>query len=370
MNLRGISHLWRSLLGLAVIVLIGALIGWGKPPPPASESVRGFDVFAQQSGFATVTHDYRPHYPQDMVSHPAFATEWWYLTATLSDRSGQEYGVQWTLFRRALHPSTESGWASQQLYMAHVAITRGDKQWEAERFARGGIGQAGVTLSPFQAWLDDWQWLGGDQPLPAQVRASLPSQNTPVGFSLQVADGGLRVKQGDKGYSVRHANQPSASYYFSLPQLMIKGQLTLDGETIPVTGKGWFDKEWSSGAMAKGQTGWDWFGLNLDDGRALMVTQIRGTKPFVFGSLAYPNGRVVSLHQTDIKMLPVSHAKMTQGASLPIGWQIKVPGEGIDITTQPLNVQSWMDLSIPYWEGPVRVKGSTTGRGFMEATGY
>ncbi len=122
--------------------------------------------------------------------------------------------------------------------------------------------------------------------------------------------------------------------------------------------------------MVSDQSGWDWFGLNLDDGRALMVTQIRGSQPFMFGSLTYPNGRIVALAQSDIRMLPISHAKMREGISLPIAWQIQVPDEGINITTQPLNAQSWMALSVPYWEGPVRVQGSATGRGFMEATGY
>ncbi|WP_199877169.1 lipocalin-like domain-containing protein [Salinivibrio sp. MA351] len=367
---RKLSPIGRVVFGLIGVMVLGVLIGLGKQPSSSTDLADGFDVFGQQDGFAAVTPDYTPLYPQDMASHPAFATEWWYLTATLTDNAGQEYGVQWTLFRRALSPRHQTGWANQQLYMAHVAITRADQQWEAERFARGGIGQTGVTLSPFQAWLDDWQWQGGDQPLPAQVRASWSDKDATLGFALQVADGGLRVKQGEQGYSIRHANEPSASYYFSLPQLTIEGQLIIDGETIPVSGKGWFDKEWSSGAMASDQSGWDWFGLNLDDGRALMVTQIRGSQPFMFGSLTYPNGRIVALAQSDIRMLPISHAKMREGISLPIAWQIQVPDEGINITTQPLNAQSWMALSVPYWEGPVRVQGSATGRGFMEATGY
>ncbi|OOE66992.1 hypothetical protein BZG14_04570 [Salinivibrio sp. IB282] len=360
----------RSLLGGGVIFALGALVWWGQPPSSSPDTRGNFAVFGSQSGFASVTPDHTPTYPQDMAAHSDFATEWWYLTATLTDANGQAYGVQWTLFRRALAPDRKEGWASQQLYMAHVAITSDDKQWESERFARGGIDQAGVTLSPFQAWLDDWQWQGGQQPFPARVRAIWPAQGKPVGFTLEVRDNGHQVKHGEGGYSVRHASQPSASYYFSLPQLTIKGALTIEGETIPVTGKGWFDKEWSSGAMAAEQTGWDWFGLNLDDGRALMVTQIRGKEPFMFGSLLYPDGQVVTLSQDDIRMLPISHAKMAEGANLPVRWQIKVPSEGISLTTQPLNPQSWMDLSFPYWEGPVEVHGSATGRGFMEATGY
>ncbi|OOF25298.1 lipocalin-like domain-containing protein [Salinivibrio sp. IB872] len=362
--------LFGSMLVMIVAIALGSLIWWGRQPAPQSSASTGFDVFAQQSGFQAVTPDYHPEYPKDMAAHPGFATEWWYLTATLEDSQGQTYGVQWTLFRRAIRAEQALGWSSPQLYMAHVAITRADQQWEAERFARGGIGQAGVTLSPFQAWLDDWQWQGQSDPFPATVEAQFEAQNTKVGFALQVEDSGLRVKQGEQGYSIRHESAPSASYYFSVPQLRITGSLTLDGKSFSVTGKGWFDKEWSSGAMADDQSGWDWFGLNLDDGRALMVTQIRGPKPFVFGSLTSADGKVRSLDKHAIRMVPVNHATLSDKRTLPVGWQIRVPDEGINVTTQPLNPDSWMALSIPYWEGPVRVEGSVSGRGFMEATGY
>lgn len=64
----------------------------------------------EAEGFATPSPDPIFSFPADHGPHPEYRIEWWYLTATLTGADGLDYGVQWTLFRSALAPSTSEGW--------------------------------------------------------------------------------------------------------------------------------------------------------------------------------------------------------------------------------------------------------------------
>ena len=99
-------------------------------------------------------------FPDDHGPHAAYRIEWWYVTANLHGADGADYGVQWTLFRTGLAPSGGSGWSTPQLWMGHAALTTATQHFVAERLARGGIGQSGVTVTPFSAWIDNWQLVG------------------------------------------------------------------------------------------------------------------------------------------------------------------------------------------------------------------
>lgn len=360
----------RIVLAVTTLLLAAILILIANNGLNAEQSNgSSFNVLSRKAeGFTQARPDYPLSFPRDYGVHPEFATEWWYLTANVKDEHGREYGIQWTLFRNAMTPEKSTGWQDSNIYMAHIAVTTDDNQWHAERFARGGIGQAGVLSHPFTAWLDNWRWKAlGEQPFPSLLTAN----DEDFGFRLTLQQTVGQVAHGINGFSQRHSTQNSASHYFSAPQLTVRGLLFLGELRIPVEGRGWFDKEWSSGAMAADQEGWDWFSLNLDDGRSLMVTQIRGEEaPFRFGTLVDENGNSIPLASEDFLMEPVSLEKMEQGMSVPVVWHIQVPEHGIDISTSPLNNQSWLPLTFPYWEGPVHAKGTVTGQGFMEATGY
>ncbi len=102
---------------------------------------------AADEGFAPVVPGRVLGFPRDHGPHPDFRIEWWYLTANLQDASGAAWGAQWTLFRQAMTPGAEQpGWDSRQLWMGHAAVTNAETHRYAEKFARGGVGQAGWTL--------------------------------------------------------------------------------------------------------------------------------------------------------------------------------------------------------------------------------
>ena len=234
------------------------------------------DLRDQGLGFAQVTPGRTLEFPRDHGAHPDYRIEWWYLTANLVDRQGRNWGLQWTLFRQALSPDkTGSGWHSNQIWMAHVAITTPGGHFHEQRFARGGIGQAGVTRigqdGYFGAWMDDWQWRSNGAALfPAQLSFTIGERR--VVLALE-ATGDLALN-GIDGYSQKSA-QGQASYYYSQPHITVRGVVTEKDEKTELNGQGWLDREWSSQALADNQQGWDWFSLHLNDGYKLMVYQLR-----------------------------------------------------------------------------------------------
>src|SRR5207302_2149181 len=198
-------------------------------------------------GFASVVPGKPFSFPADHGPHPDFRIEWWYLTANLTDANGSAYGAQWTLFRQALRSGSEQqGWANQQVWMGHAAVTSARTHRFAEAFARGGVGQAGVDAKPFAAWIDAWDMRGSDQTdamriSPLDLRASA----TDFSYALHMTADRPLVLQGDGGYS-KKSEREQASYYYSQPFFKVAGNITIDDKQVDVTGQAWMDRERSS----------------------------------------------------------------------------------------------------------------------------
>ena len=246
--------------------------------------------------------------------------------------------------------------------MGHAAVTTPDAHFVAERLARGGIGQAGVTADPFEAWIDEWTFSGLDSG--AVLRAAGPN----FAYDMVMYAIGPRVLHGAAGYSVKSADG-QASYYFSQPFFKIEGTLQLPLGDVSVAGEAWLDREWSSKPLGSDQTGWDWFSLSFDDGSKLMGFLLRGDSVFTQATLIDKEGTPVAYPDGAFTAEPIKQSQVA-GRDVPTTWKVMLPDAGIDVVVTALNTQSWMDTSIPYWEGPVRVTGSHTGRGYLEMTGY
>src|SRR4030088_1131888 len=222
------------------------------------------------NGFAPVVPGRAFAFPADHGAHPEFRIEWWYVTANLVDASGVAYGAQWTLFRQATKPGAQQeGWANQQIWMGHAAVTRADTHRFGEAFARGGVGQAGVEAKPFLAWIDSWEMRGSDQ-MRDDTLAPLDLTASAADFSYALrldADRAL-VLQGDAGYS-RKSERGQASYYFSQPYFKVTGSITVDDKQAEVTGQAWLDREWSRQPLAPDHIEWDRLSLHLNSGEKL-----------------------------------------------------------------------------------------------------
>nr|WP_314529298.1 lipocalin-like domain-containing protein [uncultured Pseudomonas sp.] len=308
-------------------------------------------------------------FPADHGPHDGFRIEWWYVTANLKDAQGREFGVQWTLFRSALKAGpTPAGWANQVIWLGHAAVTSATAHHAAERYARGGVEQAGVGLAPFNAWIDDWQF--SSQGPDALAEMQLRARDQHFSYDLRLTSSRPLVLQGDQGFSQK-SEQGQASYYYSQPFFQASGELQIDGSRYQVSGPAWLDREWSSQPLTANQTGWDWFSLHLDSGEHVMLYRMRQKdgKPYLTGTWIDALGRSQALLASDISLVPEGTAKVA-GRAMPVSWSINIPSKQLDIRLDALNPNAWMDLRIPYWEGPVRLSGSHGGQGYLEMTGY
>ncbi|MCL1089966.1 carotenoid 1,2-hydratase [Shewanella profunda] len=341
-----------------------------------------------EMSFAPVIQGYRFEFPRDHLAHNDFRQEWWYLTANLTTEQGERLGAQWTQFRVALKSANsnienESTWASQQLYFAHSALTSSNDHLAHEKWSRHHSEFADVQASPYQIHLDNWTWKSENTTL---FPAILSVENEDFSYQLKLDSQAPLQYQGDNGYSVKSRDGKVASYYYSQPFIDISGKITRHGKVERVTGKGWLDREWSSQFLTKNQQGWDWFALRLNDGSALMLFQLRDDLPhesqgnknapisaFYSARRMFSDGTGRNINSTDqpngIQMTPLDWHHTVNG-DYPVSWQVKIPSENIDLTISPLNSNSAMPLSTPYWEGPVQLSGSHTGVGYMELTGY
>lgn len=331
----------------------------------------------QGQGFAEVVRGKPLVFPRDHLAHPQYRIEWWYITANLQDDQGRDWGLQWTLFRQSLSPEViTEGWGSNQLWMAHAALTTPQQHTFEQRFARGGIGQAGVhNKGIFEAWLDDWRWHSQTGELfPSQLHYSVAGSDV----VMQLESHSDWVLHGDKGYSQK-STQGQASYYYSQPDISISGHVQVDGKVIPLQGTAWLDREWSSQALAENQQGWDWFSLHLDDGNKLMLYRLRHDQGphWLSGSWIGSNGQITHLNKHDIELNPVAtrviQTSKEKTIKLPLEWEIGLPGYTRKWIVKTLYDEQWMETRFPYWEGVVLVEdaaGQPAGRGYMELTGY
>ncbi len=237
----------------------------------------------------------------------------------------------------------------------------------AEGFARGGISQAGVSGPPFEAWMDDWAMMGDS---PGLDRLRLRASGDAFSYDLALRAEGPLVLQGDQGYSVK-STTGQASYYYSQPFYSLEGTVILEGRTVPVTGRAWLDREWSSQPLSGTQSGWDWFALHLPDGAKLMAFQLRDAAggTYTSGTWIAADGTPSPQPPGAIEFEALARTEVA-GRQIPTRWRLRLPARGIDVATEPVNAQSYMDTAFPYWEGPIRFSGSHAGVGYLEMTGY
>ncbi|PIV77654.1 MAG: iron ABC transporter permease [Rhodobacteraceae bacterium CG17_big_fil_post_rev_8_21_14_2_50_63_15] len=334
-----------------------------------------FPVWAMAQGFAGLGSDAEGFaqtqplpqfvFPKDHGPHPAYRIEWWYLTANLTGPDGTQYGLQWTLFRSALAPGDGEGWSTPQIWFGHAAVTTAQDHHVAERFARGGIGQAGVRVDPFEAWIDDWQMAGPDLD-----DLTLRASGAEFAYDMRLQAKGPLVFHGEGGYSIK-SDAGQASYYYSQPFYTISGTLSLPQGDVAVSGHAWLDREWSSQPLADDQSGWDWFSLSFQTGEKLMGFRLRQANgnPFTSGTWIAPDGQTTNLPDGSFVATPLETNRVA-GRNLPTRWRVTVPELRVDVTVTALNPRAWMAVSLPYWEGPVNARGSHVGQGYLEMTGY
>ena len=312
---------------------------------------------------------------RDHGPHFEFQTEWWYYTGNLESEAGDRYGYQLTLFRRGMSPGLArrpSWFASNQIYFAHLALTDASlgEHRAFERFSRGVDGLAGASGDPFRVYLEDWSVAALD-PDGSSVR--LQARELDLGIDLRLQAEQPLVAHGPGGLSPKGVGSTDSTYYFSFTALQTEGTLTVHGKQLEVQGSSWFDHEWGSSVLPSEAGGWDWFGLQLDDGRELMLYQVRAGQDLLIsgGTLVEQDGRTVWLSAADFEIEPLgTWSSRVSDSVYPSGWRIVLHDQQLELELQPLLADQENRLSIVYWEGAVDVLGTISGRGYVELTGY
>ncbi len=326
-------------------------------------------------------------FPADHGDHPAFRTEWWYVTANLDTADGRRFGVQLVFFRQALAasaPDRAGALAARDLVFAHAAVTDvdGGGFHHAERMTRAagdlGFVVGGRDGAPFEVRCLDWSAAAapGASFLPLQLRASDPG----FAIELTVAEGKPLVLQGDRGLSQKSAAPGNASIYYSMTRLPIRGALVVDGARHEVAGDGWIDREWSTSALGRDQVGWDWFSLQLDDATEVMWYRLRrrdgSSDPWSRGCLVSADGSSQRLLPANVTATPIDEWAAPDGAAAyPARWRLRCTEPAFDLEVTPLLADQELHTLVRYWEGAVGVQGTRAGlpvqgRGYLEMTGY
>ena len=367
---RGRLMLWIVLLALGGSPLTGAPPGWSVATP-----------------------DYEWAFPRDHWSHPGYKLEWWYFTGHLESTAlpARSFGYQVTIFRIGLHPEAlgyDSAWTAAHLLMGHVAVT--DKQAQSHTFSEV-LYRASDLLAGFGEYPDsEIAW--SRAPVGTEGRWSLRWNGEAFDFTVIDDRKGITLDlvtrplkplifQGPNGFSRKSEVAGAASQYYSLTRLDTSGSLTLGGERLEVRGQSWMDKEFSTSNLADEQVGWDWFSLQLDDGRELMLYVLRGPDgafDFGRGTVVGPEGRVRWLDPSEWSWSVTGRwTSPRTGSEYPSGWTIELPSEKMDLVVRP-DVEDQENVGelaggLHYWEGAVTVldgAGRRIGRGYVELTGY
>jgi predicted secreted hydrolase len=371
-------------------LLVTALLSTGvyalTRAEPRREIQAGLTALNRPTGtdFARVSGPKELSFPADHGPHPDYGIEWWYFSGNLDSDEGSHFGYELALFRIGLsrqQPDRRSRWGASQLYMGHLAVTDVSKNrfHSFERISRGALGLAGSSLGEgqtFRVWLEDWSILGEGSEKPT-VRLTAGQDDVAIGLELVSAR--PLVLQGDRGFSQKSASPDNASYYYSNTRIATSGILRVDGQSFAVSGDSWMDHEWSTSALGEDQVGWDWFSLQLSDGRDLMFYQLRnndgGIDPFSSGTVVRGDGTSRRLSAEDVNIQVLDTWESPHGGKYPIKWRMSLPSEGIEVQIIPYVKNQELDVSIRYWEGAVELTGTSKGRpiagkGYVEMTGY
>lgn len=321
-------------------------------------------------------------FPRDHGAHPAYRTEWWYLTGALQDTaSAQRFGFQITFFRSRVDTAraSHSAFAAHQLLFAHAALSdvQGQRLWHDQRIARAGLGLAEASTRDTHITLRDWR-LGREGP-PGQ--GVYLGQLAAKGFALD-----LRLRQtqplllqGQAGYSRKGPAPDAASFYYSQPQLATQGMVTLADRRYNVQGSAWLDHEWSETLLDAHAVGWDWVGMNLHDGGALMAFRLRradGSSVWAGGTLRDARGRTQVFGPDEVRFTPGRRwTSPATGAAYPVQWQLVTPAGRYTVVARfdAQELDSRASTGGVYWEGLSALQdadGREVGEGYLEMTGY
>lgn len=345
---------------------------------------------AEPTGYLSVTGPCNLAFPEDHGPHPGYRTEWWYYTGNLRAASGVKYGFQLTFFRSQISPSDDrqkwpqpaSAWRTQQVYLAHSAISNiSEKQHlQAELVSRQALKMAGADQieDTTTLFLKNWSArIGPDKHL-------LTVNSDGFSYELALTPEKPPVLHGLAGYSLKGSTAERASCYYSLSRLNAEGKLSIGEKIVAVKGTAWMDHEYSTALLEPGLQGWDWFSLQLSDQTEVMAFVLRkekgGIGPASSATVIGNQGQSRHINNEEFAVTVQNTWKSPHSKAVyPAGWRLQIFPSLLDLTIIPSLADQEMQTSgstgVIYWEGSVSIEGTRAGRpvvgqGYVELTGY
>ena len=380
----------KLIVSFVLVCALGLAAWWGLQPaqtPNARAQLSDLQSVDDTSKYARALSPRPFVFPLDHGPHPEFQTEWWYYTGNATDERGRHFGYQLTIFRRTIAPATDAAlanpasWVTNQIYFAHFAVTDSTANTHEafERLERGGAGLAGADGQAFKVWIQDWRV---DSVSPSGDMLNLVARNGQTSINLKLASTKPVVKQGDDGLSQKSAEAGNASYYYSYTRMATTGTIETPSGSYTVSGTSWMDHEWSTSALGKDAVGWDWFALQLNDNREIMLYKLRNADgtydPVSGGTLVDSDGTAHRLGISDFAANPLAerwHSPKSEG-DYPLNWTVNLPKYNLTLAVTPrIQAQEMGTGSGIYWEGAITVQGTSpagpiSGIGYLELTGY
>ncbi|WP_399696763.1 lipocalin-like domain-containing protein [Xenophilus sp.] len=320
-------------------------------------------------------------FPRDHGSHPDLRTEWWYITGSArAAQGGRRFGFQITFFRSRVDAAQDlrSAFAARQLVFAHAAVTdlQGRRLLHDQRIARAGFGIAQAGEADTDVRLRDWSLVRNAAD--GSYRAEAPGEG--FALSLRFAPTQPVLLQGDAGLSRKGPEAVQASHYYSQPQLEAAGRIAIEGQgRFEVRGRAWLDHEWSEALMHPEAVGWDWIGMNLDDGAALTAFRLRradGSALWAGGSWRAAGEATRTFSAEEVRFEPMrTWTSPRSSARYPVQWTIDTPAGrfAVQALLDDQELDSRGSTGAIYWEGLsdlLDAQGRRVGSGYLEMTGY
>jgi predicted secreted hydrolase len=316
-------------------------------------------------------------FPEDFFYRKDFRLQWWYFTGHLADAGGREFGYELTFFVAGVQKRNyRSKFGVNNIYITHFAVSdiEAKKFYFSDKSDSGAFDFAGAAENRLKVWV------GGDVLEGSTARMHITASDGEKAIDLILTPAKPLVLQGDRGYSRKSGESPlMASYYFSYTDLKTEGRLSIGERRYAVTGRSWFDREMTSRGLGREEAGWDWFSIQIDGDREIMLYLIRKTggtiSRYSSGTLVYPDGSYRHLSVNDFSVTVLDHYKSEKtGARYPSRWEVSVPSESLTLKITPLiRDQEFTAASSTgnyYWEGDCSVAGTAQGRAYVEMTGY
>jgi predicted secreted hydrolase len=353
------------MASFAALVVVGAVIGAGlrylstsEPKPAAAAAAAPADASREP---VERTAALAPlNLPADEAPH-ASAMEWWYYNGILDAQAAHRYAFHMVVF-------VANGLIKHTVM--HVALTdlqTGKRYTSQTRTA--GIPATGMA-NGYDFRQERWQVTASGSS--HVLRATLDGAS----IALAMGNSGPAVAHrapGSDTPGLLDFGASGISYYYSRPRLSARGDITIGGKSLQVSGDVWFDHQW--GEFDVLALGWKWFALHLSDGSDLMLYELfdmDGRNVMTAGTISNAKGSV-PLKRGEVELVPGNTwTSPKTNITYVVEWSIKLPSGPLSI--KPFLPDSEFDsggtTGNVYWEGPVKVTGSREGQGFLELSGY